>query len=112
MCYSHHGFLLGLVLVHWKASLILAANTPSVSVLAVLVTVFLLGELGIRMRSGNAAMPKVTAAATMAAALAGGGTLGVIVSHYARKKAFQRSEEEHDRTAFNNHEYFEAGDDP
>ena len=79
------GLLLGFVLLNWKASLILAASTGSVSVLAVLITVLILGELGIRVGSGNAAMPKVTALATMAAALAGGAVLGVMFRRYVRK---------------------------
>jgi hypothetical protein len=79
------GLLLGFVLLNWKASLILAASTGLVSVLAVLTTVLILGELGIRVGSGNAAMPKVTALATMAAALAGGAFLGLMFSRYVRK---------------------------
>ena len=79
------GLLLGFVLLNWKASLILAASTGSVSVLAVLITVLILGELGIRVGSGNAAMPKVTALATMAAALAGGAVLGVMFRRYVTK---------------------------
>ena len=79
------GLLLGLVLVNWKASLMLAASTGLASVLASLITVFILGEIGIRVGSGNAAMPKVTAVATMAAALAGGAVLGVTFSRYVRK---------------------------
>jgi hypothetical protein len=79
------GLLLGVVLMNWKASLLLAASTGVASVLASLTIVFILGELGIRVGSGNAAMPKVTAAATMAAALVGGAVLGVIFSRYVRK---------------------------
>jgi hypothetical protein len=79
------GLLLGFVLGNWKASLILAGSTGLVSVIAALVTLFILGEVGIRVGSGNAAMPKVTAAATMAAALAGGAILGVLFSRYVRK---------------------------
>ena len=79
------GLLLGLVLMNWKAGLMLAASTGFISVLASLITVFLLGEMGIRVGSGNAAMPKLTAVATMAAALAGGAMLGVIFSRYVRK---------------------------
>jgi hypothetical protein len=83
------GVLLGLVIGKWKASLLLAASTGLVSVLAALLTLFIMGELGIRVGSGNAAMPKVTAAATMAAALAGGATLGVLFSRYARTGSSQ-----------------------
>jgi hypothetical protein len=79
------GLLLGFVLVNWKASLVLAASTALASVLAVLITVFILGELGIRVGSGNAAMPRVTAAATMAAALSGGAVLGIMFRRYVRQ---------------------------
>ena len=54
--------------------------------LAVLSTLFILGELGIRVGSGNAAMPRVTAAATMAAALSGGAVLGTLFRRYVRKE--------------------------
>jgi hypothetical protein len=70
--------------VNWKASLLFAACTGFVSVLASLITLFALGELGIHVGSGNAAMPKVTAVATMAAALVGGAILGVLFSRYVR----------------------------
>lgn len=78
------GLLLGLALMNWKASLMLAASTGLASVLAALVTLIILDGLGIRVGSGNAAMPKVTAAGTMAAALAGGAMLGVVFSRYVR----------------------------
>ena len=70
--------LLGLALMNWKASLMLAANTGLVSVLAALLTLIIFDRLGIRVGSGNAAMPK-------AAALAGGAILGVEFSRYVRE---------------------------
>jgi hypothetical protein len=76
------GLLLGLALMNWKASLILAVSTGIVSVLAALLTLIILDRLGIRVGSGNAAMPKATAVSTMAAALAGGAILGVGFSRY------------------------------
>lgn len=76
------GLFLGFVLMNWKASLVLAASTALVSLLAVLVTLIILDRLGIRVGSGNSAMPKVTAISTMVAALAGGGILGVMFSRY------------------------------
>lgn len=85
------GLLLGVVLGNGKASLLLAASTGVVSVLAALITFFILGELGIRVGGGNAAMPKATAAATMAAALAGGATLGVMFSRYARTGSSEKN---------------------
>ena len=81
------GLLLGLTLMNGRASLRLALNTGLVSVLAALIVILVLGELGIRVGSGNAAMPKVTAVATLAAALAGGATLGVMFSQYVRKSS-------------------------
>lgn len=95
------GLLLGFVLVNWKASLTLAVSTGSASVLAALITLFILGELGIRVGSGNAAMPKVTAVATTASALAGGAVLGVMFSRYVRKD-IQSIEERPDRLNLNN----------
>jgi hypothetical protein len=95
------GLLLGLVLVNWKASLMLAVSTGLASVLAALITLFILGELGIRVGGGNAAMPKVTAVATMASALAGGAILGVMFSRYVRKD-IQSIEERFDRLNLNN----------
>ncbi len=76
--------LLGLALLNWKASLILAASTGLASVLAALVTLIILDKLGIRVGSGNIAMPKVAAAGTMVVALAGGAMLGVVFSRYVR----------------------------
>jgi len=78
------GLLLGLALMAWKASLMLAVSTGLASVLAALVTLVILDEFGIRVGSGNAAMPKVAAAGTLAAALAGGAMLGVVFSRYVR----------------------------
>ncbi len=81
------GLLLGLVLMNWKASLMLATSTGLTSVLAALVTLIILDRLGIRVGSGNAAMPKVAAAGTMAAALVGGIMLGVVFSRYVRAES-------------------------
>jgi len=77
--------LLGLALMNWKASLVLATSTGLASVLTAVVTLIILDRLGIRVGSGNAAMPKATAVSTMAAALAGGAILGVEFSRYVRK---------------------------
>jgi len=77
--------LLGLALMNWKASLMLAANTGLVSVLAALLTLIIFDRLGIRVGSGNAAMPKAAAVSTMAAALAGGAILGVGFTRYVRE---------------------------
>jgi hypothetical protein len=69
------GLLLGFVLLNWKASLMLAASTGFTSVLAALVTLLVLDGLGIRVGSGNAAMPR---------AAAGGAVLAVVFSRYVR----------------------------
>jgi hypothetical protein len=84
------GLALGLVLRNGKVSLILAAASGLVSVIAVLVVDMILDLLGIRVGYGNLAMPKLTAIGTMAAAIAGGTVLGVLFTHFHRKG---RSEE-------------------
>jgi hypothetical protein len=80
------GLLLGLTLKNRKASLILAGSTGLASVSAALVTLMILEGLGIRVGTGNIAMPKATAAATMAAALVGGAILGIVFSRYVRNR--------------------------
>ena len=84
------GLLLGLVLMNWKASLMLAATTGLVSVLAALVTLIILDRLGIRVGSGNYAMPKAAAASTIAAAFTGGAVLGVVFRRYVRIRFTER----------------------
>jgi hypothetical protein len=78
------GLLLGFALRNWKASLMLAGSTGLASVLAALTPLMILDRIGVRVGSGNAAMPKVAAVGIMAAALAGGAMLGVTFSHYIR----------------------------
>ena len=78
------GVLLGFTLLSWRASLMLAVSTGSAATLAAVVSVIILDGFGIRVGSGNAAMPKATAVSTMAAALAGGVVLGVLFSRYVR----------------------------
>ncbi len=79
--------LLSLALMNWKASLMLAASTGLASVVAALVTLLILDGLGMRVGSGHLSMPKVTAASTVVAALAGGAVLGVVFSRYVRAKS-------------------------
>jgi hypothetical protein len=76
--------LLGLALMNWKASLMLAASTGLASVVAALVTLIILDGLGMRVGSGHLSMPKLTAASTMIASLAGGTVLGVVFARYVR----------------------------
>lgn len=78
------GLLHGLALMNWQAALMLAGSTALASVSAALLTLLILDGFGIRVGTGNIAMPKATAAATMAAALAGGAMLGVVFSRYVR----------------------------
>jgi len=81
------GLLLGSALKNWKASLMLATSTGLASVVAAIVTCIILDRLGIRIGSGHLSMPKVAAASTMVAALAGGAVLGVVFTHYVRAKS-------------------------
>jgi len=78
------GVLLGFTLLSWKASLMLAVTTGSAATLAAVITLMILHGLGVQVGGGNAAMPKATAVATMAAALAGGVVLAVVFSRYVR----------------------------
>ncbi len=84
------GLLLGLVLMNWRAILILAASTGLAATLAALATLIMLDRMGIRVGSGHMAMPKVAAAGTFAAALAGGAILGIVFSRYVRAKFLQQ----------------------
>ncbi len=84
------GLLLGLVLMNWRAILILAAGTGLAATLAALATLIILDRLGIRVGSGNMAMPKAAAAGTLAAALSGGAMLGMVFSRYVRAKFLQQ----------------------
>jgi len=81
------GLALGLVLRSGKASLILAAASGVVSVIAVIAADLILWRVGLRVGHGNLAMPKLTAVGTMAAAIAGGTVLGVLFTHYHRKRS-------------------------
>jgi len=76
------GLALGLVLRNWKAGVALSLITMLVSVCAALITVVILDRAGLRVGSGNAAMPKAAAAGTMSAAIAGGAVLGSLFRKY------------------------------
>ena len=76
--------MLGLALMNWKASLMLAASTGLASVVAALLTLLILDGLGMRVGSGHLSMPKLTAASTMIVSLAGGAVLGVVFARYVR----------------------------
>jgi len=76
------GLAHGLALPNWKAAVTLASITAFASVLVTILTYFILDGLGIRVGTGNAAMPKVTAICTMMAGVIGGVTLGVMFSRF------------------------------
>ena len=52
--------------------------------IATLITVIILDRLGLRVGTGNAAMPKAAAVGTMSAALVGGAVVGVLFTKYVR----------------------------
>ena len=74
------GLLLGLAFMNWQAALTLAGSTGLASVAAALVTLVILDGWGIRVGNENLAMPKATAATTMAAPIVVGAILGVVFS--------------------------------
>jgi hypothetical protein len=71
------GLTHGLLLRNWRAMLTLAFVTSFVSVLMAILTYAALDQMGLRVGTGNFAMPKVTAICTMLAAMLGGMALGV-----------------------------------
>jgi hypothetical protein len=83
------GLVHGLILLNWKATLTLALSTSLVSTLATLVVFVVLDQWGIRVGTGNAAMPKVTAICTMIAGITGGIVLGSGFSWFVEEKRRQ-----------------------
>ena len=79
------GLAHGLILPNWKAALALASSTSLVSVVATLLIFIILDGLGIRVGTGNAAMPKVTAICTMVAGVVGGATLGIMFNRFVEE---------------------------
>ena len=77
------GLTHGLLLRNWRTALTLASTTALVSVLVAVATVILLDQLGLRVGTGNVAMPKVTAVSLMMAGITGGMVLVVGFSHFA-----------------------------
>ena len=71
------GLAYGFILRSGKAALTLGLTTSLVSVLALLLTIFVFDRLGIRVGTGNLAMPKVTAVDLITSAIVGGMVLGV-----------------------------------
>jgi hypothetical protein len=83
------GLAHGLILPNWQAALALALSTSLVCVLATAVTFAVLDQWGIRVGTGNAAMPKVTAMCTMIAGITGGMVLGSGFSWFVEKERHQ-----------------------
>jgi hypothetical protein len=80
------GLAHGLILPKWKAALALALSTGLVSVLVTILIYFILDRLGIRVGTGTAAMPKVTAICTMIAGITGGIMLGSGFSRFVAER--------------------------
>ena len=76
----------GLVLRSVKAALTLGLTTSFVSVLTLLLTIFVFDRLGVRVGTGNLAMPRVTAVDLVTSAIMGGMVLGVGFSRYVKIK--------------------------
>jgi hypothetical protein len=87
------GLLLGLVLRKWKASLLLAGSSGLTAVLATLIVFTFMDRYGVRVGSGNFAMPRVTAVGIMTAAIFGGATLGVVFGKYVSREYILRMQD-------------------
>src|SRR5258706_804625 len=81
------GLVYGLVLRSIKAALMLGLTTSLASVITLLLTIFIFDRLGIRVGTGNLAMPKVTAVDLMTSAIMGGMILGVEFSWFVENKS-------------------------
>lgn len=84
------GLAYGIILRSLKASLTLGFMTSLVSVLTLLLTILIFDRFGIRVGTGNFAMSKVTAAALLTSAIAGGVALGIGFSRFVRETEVQR----------------------
>ena len=81
------GLAYGLILRSAKAGLTIAITTSIVSLLALLLTIFLFDQFGIRVGGTvNLAMSKVTAASLLISAITGGIVLGVGFSWFVKTK--------------------------
>lgn len=81
------GFFYGLILRSMKAASSMALTTSLVSVLALLFTIGIFDQFGIRVGGTTPlAMSKVTVAGLLAAAIAGGMTLGLGFSRFAAER--------------------------
>jgi len=81
------GLAYGLILRSVKAALTLGLSTSLVSVLTLLLMIFVFDRLGIRVGTGNLAMPRVTAVDLITSAIMGGMTLGVGFSWFVKNKS-------------------------
>ena len=78
------GLAYGLVLRSVRVALTLGLTTSLVSVVVLILTIFVFDRLGLRVGTGNLAMPKVTVVGLMLSALMGGMVLGVGFSAYSK----------------------------
>ncbi|HSL30926.1 MAG TPA: hypothetical protein VK900_17125 [Anaerolineales bacterium] len=85
------GLACGLLLRNAKAALVLSVATAAVSVLAALLTIAFLDQLGIRVGAGNLAMSRVTAMTLFTASVAGGMVLGVSFSRFVAQEQIRHS---------------------
>jgi voltage-gated potassium channel Kch len=79
------GLAYGLVLRSVKAALTLGLATSFVAMLTLLLTIFVFDRLGVRVGTGNLAMPRVTAVDLITSAIMGGMALGVGFSWFVMK---------------------------
>jgi voltage-gated potassium channel Kch len=80
------GLAYGLILQSVRAALTLGLTTSLVSVLILLLTIFVFDWLGIRVGTGNLAMPRVTVVGLLLSAITGGMALGVGFTWFVRKR--------------------------
>ena len=76
----------GLILKSVKAALAIGLTTSLVSVFVLLLTIIIYDRLGIRVGTGNFAMPRVTVVDLITSAMAGGMVLGVGFSWFVKTK--------------------------
>ena len=84
---------LGIVLRSWRLVLTLALGVGLVITLTILGVVLVLDVFGLRVGTGNLAMPTVAAWGTLAASLASGAMMGWVLAHHmARRPHTDRTE--------------------
>lgn len=78
------GLAYGIILRSIKAALVMGLTTSFVSVLALLLTILVFDQFGIRVGTGNFAMSKVTVTGLLTTSITGGMALGISFSRYVR----------------------------